>query len=255
MRFTRALIGVVALVCAACATPSPSPSPSSMDGSAGIGFGARYTCGGPFTFGPELLDRPGGDEDAATPLAAALRDSVGPRNPDEDGALPRDGWILVGQRGAQAQFVAPGDDGVHVVSLEAPNGVWRVMDRGFCSPSLVVPPGIGLAEWDIEPGQQIGPETKSFMALVTEVACASGKSADGRIVGPEVVLADERVLVTFAVRAIPGFQECPGNPATRVRVELPEPLGDRVLRDGSRLPARDPVPVECCGLQSSGARG
>ena len=140
----------------------------------GDGFGARYTCGGPFTFGPELLDRPGGDEDAATPLAAALRDTVGPRNPDEDGALPRDGWILVGQRGAQAQFVAPGDDGVHVVSLEAPNGVWRVMDRGFCSPSLVVPPRIGLAEWDIEPGQQIGPETKSFMALVTEVACASG---------------------------------------------------------------------------------
>ena len=76
------------------------------------------------------------------------------------------------------------------------------------------------------------------------------------MVGPEIRQLPDRVLVTFAVRPLGGdAHDCQANPPTKVVVTLPEPLGPRVLLDGSTLPARDPVVVECCGSQSSGARG
>lgn len=51
--------------------------------------------------------------------------------------------------------------------------------------------------------------------------------------------ADDSVTVTFAVRPRLGAQECPSNPETPFVLELPEPLGDRSLRDGSSVPPRD----------------
>ena len=259
MRWTRLLIGVAALLCAACAGPSTSPSTSDQPTGAatGIDFGARYTCGEPFTFGPDLLDRPGGDEDAATPLAAALRATVGPpRNPDEDASLPKDGWILVGQRGAQAQYVAPGDGGIHVVSLAAPGGIWRVMDRGFCSPSLRGATG--------DHRRRVGPRARAGDRAGDTVVHGSGHRAG-------VCVRDVRgrphhwAAGGLGRRAGTRHVRGPGDPGSPRNVRgtrtfgsgssSPEPLGDRVLRDGSRLPARDPIPVECCGLQSSGARG
>jgi len=48
--------------------------------------------------------------------------------------------------------------------------------------------------------------------------------------------------VTFAVSEPEGNpQTSPSNPATRVTVTLPEPLGSRALLDGSTLPPREPV--------------
>jgi hypothetical protein len=74
-----------------------------------------------------------------------------------------------------------------------------------------------------------------------ERACASGRPADGRIVGPDVVGVNDLVLVTFAVRSLEGDQNCPSNPASRVTVDLGEPLGNRTLLDGGTLPPREPV--------------
>ena len=74
-----------------------------------------------------------------------------------------------------------------------------------------------------------------------ERACASGRPADGRIVGPDVVGVNSLVLVTFAVRPLPGDQDCPSNPPSRVTVDLGEPLGTGTLLDGGTLPPREPV--------------
>ncbi len=77
--------------------------------------------------------------------------------------------------------------------------------------------------------------------LVTETACASGRPADGRILDPWVAVDETQVLVVFAVRAGTGAQTCQGNPSSRVRVDLGEPLGERQLLDGGRFPAGDPT--------------
>lgn len=53
-----------------------------------------------------------------------------------------------------------------------------------------------------------------------------------RLLGPEVVMTDTRVLIAFAARRRPGMQTCPGNPEQPVTVDLPEPLGDREIVDG-----------------------
>ena len=54
-----------------------------------------------------------------------------------------------------------------------------------------------------------------------------------RLLDPEVVTTDGAVLITFAAEPpVPVEQNCQGNPEQPIVVELPEPLGDRTLRDG-----------------------
>jgi hypothetical protein len=107
--------------------------------------------------------------------------------------------------------------------------------------ALVGSTDVGPATWAFAPGQDIGPETTEFVAMVTERDCASGQSSEGRIVGPEVEWSNASVTVTFTVRSPAGeFHDCPSNPPTAVHVALEEPIGDRVLLDGGRTPPEQP---------------
>ena len=211
----------------------------------------RYACGR-FPFGQEVLTVARNDETAATPFAAALRKHVARQDVDIDG-LPDTGWTLTGQDAAGAEFVASAGPGLMTATVgrvigpaQEPFAVdgWVVDSWGGCQPQRVLAAGLNNAEWAIAPGQAIDPATTRFEALVTETACASGQSSEGRIVGPDVVAAGDAVLVTFAVREPSDnnlTRTCQGNPATRVTVTLPEPLGSRTLLDGSTLPPRAPV--------------
>ena len=202
----------------------------------------RYTCDR-FPFGAEVLDITSSDELANTPEAAALRVHLAGPGPDID-FLPDHGWTLVGTDATEAEFVTvtDGDPGMLNVLLERGEAGWKVSGWGQCRPARMLPDGLGSADWWLPPGQPApGPDTRTFEALVMERACASGRPADGRIVGPDVVGVNDVVLVTFAVRPLEGGQNCPSNPASRVTVDLGEPLGNRTLRDGGTLPPREPV--------------
>jgi hypothetical protein len=98
----------------------------------------------------------------------------------------------------------------------------------------------GPATWTHDPVAEIGPDTTAFTAWVTEKDCATGQSSAGRIIGPDIEVSSEAIVVTFRVRRRSGVQACPGNPPTPVSVTLPEPLGDRRLLDGGREPAKEP---------------
>jgi hypothetical protein len=99
----------------------------------------------------------------------------------------------------------------------------------------------GAATWTHDPDAEIGPDTTEFTAWVTETDCASGQSSADRIIGPDIEVSADSVVVTFRVRTLLGIgQTCPSNPPTRVAVRLPEPLGDRVLLDGGREPPGEP---------------
>ena len=239
----RTAIAIASLVLLAGCGPSPgasagaSPTPGD--------FGAddlQFSCGR-FPFGAEILAAPGrNDEDDPNPAAEALRRHLAQPGPDID-FLPDDGWTLAGMDDQLAEFVIVGGDlGMTSVSVENQGGGWKVTGWGGCQPTIVLAKGLGDAEWAWGGPGIPGPDTQTFDALVTERSCASGRSSAGRVVGPEIVRADEMVLVMFAVRPLPGLTfTCQSNPSTRVPVDLGEPLGDRQLLDGGRLPFGDPT--------------
>jgi hypothetical protein len=99
----------------------------------------------------------------------------------------------------------------------------------------------GAATWTHDPDDEIGPETTSFTAWVTETSCAGGEPSTDRVIGPDIEVTSTSIVVTFRVSQQLGLgNTCPGNPATPVRVTLPAPLGDRALLDGGREPAEAP---------------
>lgn len=245
---TRRLLDLVLAVtlalavnaCTGAAAPS-GPSPSA-GGAASLALDLRYTCG-TFPFGPEVLTAgPGNAEQDANPAAAALRAHLAGEGPDID-FLPDSGWRLAGMDARTAEFVVVGGDlGMKMVSLENGATGWKVSGWGDCQPRVQLPAGLGSAEWAFDPKQPKPiATTQRFDAMVTEMECNSGQPADGRIVGPQIIKSADTVLVIFAVRPRPGAQSCPSNPATRVGVDLGEPLGARKLLDGGRLPPGDPT--------------
>ena len=115
-----------------------------------------------------------------------------------------------------------------------------VLALGGCDPFEAAVRGPQPARWALAPGEEISAETTEFVALVTEIGCASGQSSAGRLVGPDIEVTDDAVIVEFRVRPLGGFQNCPSNPATPVAVQLDQPLGDRQLLDGGSDPPREP---------------
>ena len=103
-----------------------------------------------------------------------------------------------------------------------------------------IPIEVGPATWAFAPGQEIGPETTEFVAMVTERACASGQSSEDRIAEQQIDFQNGTIIVTFRVRPLGGEQTCPGNPPTPVTVDLGGALGDRRLLDGGREPPAEP---------------
>jgi hypothetical protein len=54
-----------------------------------------------------------------------------------------------------------------------------------------------------------------------------------------ILPSDASLIVVMATVPRGGAQDCPDNPETSFLLELPEPLGDRLLVDGSEIPPRD----------------
>lgn len=96
------------------------------------------------------------------------------------------------------------------------------------------------APWEPAPGADLSPGSTSIDVLVNEVNCASGQPAHGRIPAPDIVYREDSIVITIGVVPRAGGQTCPSNPNTPFTVELDEPLGDRVLLDGSQEPPAEP---------------
>ena len=131
-----------------------------------------------------------------------------------------------------------GDAAAFVVTIRNRNGAWQAEDWGACTPSVRIDETLGGATWtlDADDKSEIDAETEDFDALVTEMACASGQSSEDRLSEPRIVVEDDAITITFGVTPLEGAQDCQGNPASEVRVDLPEPLGDREFRDGGVYP-------------------
>lgn len=87
-----------------------------------------------------------------------------------------------------------------------------------------------IATWVLEHPNRVTPESTTLDLLVTRIECASGYT--GEVLQPVVTIAEDRITIRTIVEALsPGAALCPGNPYVPLTVELPEPVGDRLLVD------------------------
>jgi hypothetical protein len=216
-------------------SPSPSLEPT---GELPLDPGVLgLTCGDGLVFHPALLAVPGHAETDPDAAAEALRVHVAGLP-----ALPRSGWVRVAQLADKAQFVAPDldGDGWVVVGLVTRQGNWRVDLAGECQPEIVPPAGVNRTEWRLDPAfPPPAAGDRQIHVLITEQACASGRSPEGRVLPPLIAPSATAMTIAILVTSRPGNADCPGNPDFAMTVDLPEPLGGRTLLDGDVFPPRD----------------
>jgi len=219
------------------ATDAPSPTSPAV----GPDLIGRLGCGqgSEIDVPAKVLHQPAEGELAPTAQAEALRTFVMTPDAAEVG-YPRSGWRVVSMSPTRVDYLAPGRDGWYFVSVEdIPDlGGWQAWEHGSCDLQVQLPQGTGFATWQLDPASPPRPEATSLTVLAREVACASGKPMDGRLLPPIVLYAPDAVTIAIVVRTRPGDQDCPGNSPEPVTVELTEPLGDRPLFDGSSYPAQ-----------------
>lgn len=115
---------------------------------------------------------------------------------------------------------------------------WQLWRHGDCALRYDLG-GLGDAILALDPDNPPDPASTQVHLLVTEVACAGGTSADGRVTLEHLAQLEERVELVIGIEAPPGEgQTCPSNPQTPFTIELDEPLGDRVVQDVAVYPVR-----------------
>jgi len=246
----RILIATLLLAIAGCAraTPSPIVEPTEAVPTAAAGGETRYSCGGPPGFLPSLLDQPANAELEDHPSAAALRAAIAEVGPDID-MLPAGAYWLVSRDDRIAQYLARDPRGADTdfvfASMENDGTAWQNGGWGGCQPEIVLD-GLNLASWVLDPdAPEPDAAATTFAALVTERTCTGGKPMGGRLQPPSITYGPDTILVVFAARPLEGDAfDCPGNPSTRVVVQLREPLGERRLLDAGFFPPAEPaIPV------------
>jgi hypothetical protein len=225
---------------AATAVPTVAPSAAATASAAPTAAGdiQLLACQptGP-AFPVAALEGAAGTEQADNPAAAALRQFLG----GPDGAdLPANQWRELVRTKSQVLYGHddPGGEADVIVMARAQlaNSEWTIADSGQCHLRTWYANAYGIAaDWKLS--GKVAASATSFRALVTEFACASGKSASGRIGKPRIAYTNESVTITIGVRPLQGTQDCPGNPATPLTVRLSEPLGTRTLFNGGPYPA------------------
>jgi hypothetical protein len=215
-------------------TPEPGPSidPTSL-------FSETVTCDGDIAFPADRLAGPGEATLGADAAGATFRAFLA--GPDRvEAGLPATGWTRIDPRPGDVVFLARAGDGWAQVGLQRTGEAWMVDRYGQCRLRPTLPDGIGPAAWWLDPQEPPpAPGATEIHGLLHELACASGRSPEGRIVGPAIVEEPDRVIVLFAVRGQPGDQDCQGNQPLAIRFDLPSPLGTRQLFDGGSIPPRD----------------
>ena len=225
---------------AAQATPTESPAETQPTATSSERPEVLYSCGEEPGFGPSALEGPTGAERGDGPAAETLREFL--ESPERE-EMPDRGWRELFRSEKEVVFGADAPSREHedqfpYVEVEDEGDAWEVVDDGDCRPTAFFE-GAGPAEWRLA-GERPGPEARRLDVLVNEQACASGRSAEGRIREPVIQYDEERIVITFRVEPNAGGQDCQANPDTPYTVELEEPLGDRKLLDGIYYPPIKP---------------
>lgn len=171
------------------------------------------------------------DESGRSEIADAMQPFL---QSEEGPSWPQEGWHILHEEEKTVIVVAREPTGVSFMTLERRGGTWEWAGAsGAQACPLRLDPGkFNTVEWVLD-GPPPQPDDTSFAVLATERECVSGQPMGDRLLGPEIVITETEVLLAFAATPPPGRdQNCQGNPTDRVEVELPEPIGDRDIRNG-----------------------
>jgi len=129
----------------------------------------------------------------------------------------------------------PAGERAHILGLAREGKAWRAAGWGGCQLSPVLKEGNSWAEVT---GYRGDAASARLTAQVNERECTSGRDPERFLHEPFVVETSEEVTIYWTSEPPKGGQDCPGNPSIDRVVELKQPLGTRVVFDGSRYPPR-----------------
>ena len=181
------------------------------------------------------------DLDEVVPLAegdpGGAADAIAPFLDSGEGDYwPQDGWLILRHAPDGMLLVHDGADEFSFIELERAGAGWSfsgAQSGGPCPLHYLVPEGFNPVDWRLDPQHPASAETMSLSLLVRERSCASGQALGDRLRGPQVVMTEDALRIAFvAVPPSGEGQDCPSNPEAPVTVDLPKPLGDRVVMEG-----------------------
>ena len=127
-------------------------------------------------------------------------------------------------------------DGSLVMSIEREGDRWAFAGGGSCRLEVQLTEPEGQPSWVEVTGREAGAGT-AIRVLVNERQCTSGRDPLPHLREPQVTYAEDEVVVYWT--SDPGTGgTCVGIPPVTTTLDLDEPLGDRVLLDGSTWPPR-----------------
>jgi hypothetical protein len=198
-------------------------------------------------FSPQVLTSAQADaETADTGPAAALRADLG-QEPD----MPASGWVIVSESDSLVMFIArePTIADARYAEVTVQRGTslsgavgadgWQVAGSGGCQLMAVPPSGYATGTWSLDPSVAYSATATELSIDVSELACSSGTSPEGRIV-TSVDYGQTSVAVTVFVRSLSGAQTCQltisATPEPPYVVHLDQPVESRDLVDGGTWP-------------------
>ena len=202
-------------------------------------------------FSPQVLtSAQAAAETADTGPAAALRADLG-QEPD----MPASGWVIVSESDSQVMFIArePTIADARYAEVTVQRGTslsgavgadgWQVAGSGGCQLMAVPPSGYTTGTWSLDPSVAYSATATELSIDVSELACSSGTSPEGRIV-TSVDYGQTSVAVTVFVRSLSGAQTCQltisATPEPPYVVHLDQPVESRDLVDGGTWPPPQP---------------
>lgn len=204
--------------------------------------GRLLTCAGP-PFSPAVFDQPADATASESPEGVALRAAL-----EGEPFQPEDrerSWRELGRSEDEVAF-GTGDPPVlrGYVVLQRDGNSWNYSQSGSGCTVKPYRPDRTMARWGLDPNRPApSPDSTSVDLIVNDQSCAGGVGPDERLDDPVVEVATGTVTITFTSRPPSGDQTCPSHPPAPRRVELPEPLGDRELRDGGIYPPQPPCRI------------
>jgi hypothetical protein len=187
-------------------------------------------------FAPSAINAPAGRLDPVDPPVGALAAQLSRQKPAADGSLPRlEEWRLLARAESEVLFGRGLPPRMITVAMrrEGRRGTWSSVAVTRVERLRRTRDGIRASSWRLDPTQQLTPEDTIIRMLVTEQNHSGGERAHKRLLAPDLHDGHDELVVAMFVTPKPGVQMPSGKLETPVRVQLPSPVGERLLIDGA----------------------
>jgi hypothetical protein len=144
-----------------------------------------------------------------------------------------DGWRLLASTQERRLFAKDVPPRMLTVGVQRKGKRWEI---GGVSPARQIRAsrnGLRASSFRLDPEHPPTPQDSVLRLLVTEQTRGGGRLAYGRFQAPDLYLDEQEALLRCFITPLDGWQAGTRAWETPVLVQLPEPLGDRRVVDGS----------------------